>query len=205
MVALQFLVLPVQVRVLVRQHHTNYRESRAHISPGSLNIITTVMSDIRKGTPGDAGAVAGIFNHYVRTSDVIFSNRERSEAEMRGVLERVTAEGYPFYVSLEGDEVTGYCYAHAWQPDAVYGLTWEITIYLRHDVTGRGAGTKLLQAVIDDSRRAGAHTLVSCVTRGNAPCSRMMLRLGFGLTGCIKEAGYKFGRFLDDEFYQLML
>lgn len=159
---------------------------------------------IREGSFDDAAAMAGIFNYYIANSTVIFSDRLRTAADMRQRLESVVGR-YPFFVWDDNGAVLGYCFAHAYQPDPVYGATWEITIYLRHDATGRGIGSALLGAVIDASRRAGAHTLISCVTGGNEPCERMHLAAGFVKAGVLRDAGYKFGRYLDDVLFQLVL
>lgn len=148
--------------------------------------------------------MADIFNYYIANSTVIFSNRLRSADDMHRRLESVVGQ-YPFFVWDEDGTVLGYCFAHAYQPDPVYGATWEITIYLHHDATGRGIGPALLVAVIDASRKAGAHTLISCVTGGNEPCEHMHKRAGFEQIGVIRDAGYKFDRFLDDVLFQLIL
>lgn len=148
--------------------------------------------------------MADIFNYYIDTSTVIFSNRRRSAADMASMLEPVVGK-YPFFVFEENGELLGYCFAHAFQPDPVYSRTWEITIYLRHGHTGQGIGHHLLEAVIEASRQAGAHTLISCITAGNTPCENMHERAGFVRAGVIRDAGYKFGQYLHDVFYQKIL
>lgn len=161
---------------------------------------------IRKGTLNDAAAIADIFNHYVRTSTVIFSNDQLSADEMREKLEPVMKGGFPFFVDVDGDgTVTGYAYAHLYHPNPVYGRTWEITIYLRHGYTGRQIGSRLLERIINESRDLGAHTLISCITGGNMPCEKMHLNHGFTVAGTLLEVGYKFDQYLDDRLYQLML
>lgn len=150
--------------------------------------------------------MALIFNHYVATSTVIFSNTPLSANDMARRLEGV-AGTYPFYVSTDTDgNVTGYCYAHRWMPDEVYGHTLEITIYLHHQALGQGIGGRLLQSVIDSCRRAGCyHRLVSFITHGNIPCEQMHLRAGFRLMGVLPEVGYKFNQYLNDAVYLLDL
>lgn len=160
---------------------------------------------IRPGRLADAPAMARIFNHYVSTSDVIFSNDLLSSEQMRHKLEPVVAGRFPFLVAEIDGEVAGYCYAHRWMPDPVYGHTWEVTEYLSSPTTSKGIGTALLAEIIVRSRDAGAHSLISCVTATNVPCVHMLGRLGFERVGCVKESGYKFGRWHDDLFFQLML
>lgn len=150
--------------------------------------------------------MARIFNHYVRTSPVIFSNRTLSEDDMRDKLRRLGAGSeFPFLVAEADGALAGYAYAHLWQPDPVYGRTWELTIYLAPQACGRGLGTRLLTALVEACRRRGAHTLLSCISQGNEPCERMHRRAGFGLAGVLTGVGYKFGRYYNDAFYQLQL
>ena len=72
--------------------------------------------------------MARIFNHYVATSTVIFSNDILSAERMADKIRPVCGR-FPFFVSVDDatGEVMGYCYAHLWQPDPVYGRTWETT------------------------------------------------------------------------------
>lgn len=161
---------------------------------------------MREGRLEDAADMAYIFNHYVRTSDVIFSEQELGAAEMRRKLEPVVAGGFPFWVETdENDRVTGYCYAHLYHPDPVYHRTWELTEYMDKDSVGRGTGTRLLARTIEDCRSRGCHTVVAMITAGNEACERMVRRAGLVLTGTIRDAGYKFGRYLDDAVYQRIL
>lgn len=161
---------------------------------------------IRNGELNDAAAMAEIFNHYVRTSPVIFSNFTLSEAEMCEKLTRLgVGERFPFFVSEADGAVVGYAYAHLWQPDPVYGRTWELTIYLAPQACRHGLGTRLLAALVDACRKQGAHTLVSCISQGNVACEQMHLRAGFKQAGVLMGVGYKFGRYYNDVFYQLDL
>ena len=160
---------------------------------------------IRKGTLNDVAEMAKIFNYYVATSTVIFSERQLSADEFAPKLDGVVGE-FPFYIAEDTDgTMIGYWYAHRWMPDPVYGRSWEVTIYLNHNYVGQGFGRQLLNSVIDDSRLMGAHTLVSFITGGNIPCESLHKACGFKVCGVIKEAGYKFGQYLDDVVYQLIL
>lgn len=164
------------------------------------------MLRLSPGTLSDAAEMAEIFNHWVRTSTVIFSNKELSTAEMTEKMTSVVNGEYPFFVATDdNDRVIGYAYAHRYHPDPVYSGTWELTEYLSHDALGQGIGTKLFHTLINECETRGAHVLISCVTAGNVACEQMNLSAGFSLTGTIPQAGYKFGLWLDDALYTKIL
>ncbi|MDE7411244.1 MAG: GNAT family N-acetyltransferase [Paramuribaculum sp.] len=162
--------------------------------------------NIREGQLNDAARIAEIYNYYVRTSPVIFSNRQLSGTEMEQKLQRLeVGSRFPFLVATDDTGIViGYCYAHLWQPDPVYNHTWELTLYLDHESKGQGIGSALLRNVIDLCSKAGAHTLISCVSEGNTACERMCTNAGFSLVGRIPEVGYKFDRYYNDLIYQLI-
>lgn len=161
---------------------------------------------IRKGRIEDAADMASIYNHYVRTSTVIFSEKELSASDMTNkLLAMHVGDKFPFFIDEEEGAIRGYGYAHLWHPDSVYGQTWEVTIYLAPNDCAKGVGTSLLSEIIKASRENGAHVLISCITAGNMPCERMLQKLNFEKAGCLKEVGFKFGQYLDDVLYQLSL
>lgn len=164
------------------------------------------MLTLRPGTLSDAPKMAEIFNHWVRTSTVIFSNHELSADEMAKKLTPIINGGFPFFVATDdNDMVMGYAYAHAYHPDPVYSGSWELTEYLSSNALGNKTGTRLFHALVDECKTRGAHVLISCITAGNEACERMNLSAGFTLSGIIPQAGYKFGLWLDDAIYTKIL
>lgn len=163
------------------------------------------MCTIRKGTVEDAAGMAEIFNHYIATSTVIFSNRLRSREDMEEQITPVLKGDFPFYVAESDGRVLGYCFAHLWLPDPVYSRCWELTEYLSPDAAGHGIGSRLMENTIRHCREQGAHSLVAFVTEDNAPCIGMLTRAGFTHVGTLPETGFKFGRWLGDAIFQKIL
>ncbi len=162
---------------------------------------------IRKGNFDDAAEMARIFNHYVRTSTAIFSNKELTAEEMRRKLEILgVGTSFPFLVSVnDNGELTGYCYAHRWMPDPVYDHSWELTMYLSKDHLGNGLGSRMFKQLIDECIKGKAHVLVANITEGNTPSEKMCLAEGFREVGRMPEIGYKFGAYHTDVIYQKIL
>ncbi len=161
---------------------------------------------IRKGTLDDAADMAAIYNHYVATSTVIFSNKQLTSGEMRTKLEPLVADGYPFWVWEVDGVVRGYIYAHPWQPDEVYCHTWEIAVYVDKDCRGMRVGHQLLDALVKSCREEErVRVLISCITEGNVASERLHEGFGFKRVSRFEGVGYKFGEWLNDVHYQLTL
>ncbi len=81
----------------------------------------------------------------------------------------------------------------------------EASAYVLDGMTGRGIGRKLMECLIDDCRKRGFHALIACITTGNEASERMVKSFGFYEASHFREVGYKFGQFLDDSDYELLL
>ena len=69
----------------------------------------------------------------------------------------------------------------------------------------RGIGRTLLEAVIAEAAARGLHILVGGIDATNYASVALHQQLGFVHCGTIREAGFKFGRWLDLAFWQRML
>lgn len=159
---------------------------------------------IRAVKPEDAAAIAAIYNEYVLHTTVSFETEAVSEAEMRVRIRRFSAD-YPYIVEETDGVIRGYCYAHPWKERAAYTRSWESTIYLHPACIGQGIGRQLMQELIARCRAAGCHTLIACITGDNTTSRIFHEQLGFTGVSRFREVGFKFGRFLDVEDYQLIL
>ena len=63
----------------------------------------------------------------------------------------------------------------------------------------------LLQEVITNAKAQNYHVLVGGIDSQNAASIRLHQRFGFRQAGSLHQVGFKFGRWLDLEFYQLTL
>lgn len=159
---------------------------------------------IRPATPGDAAALAEIYNHYILTTTVTFETEPLSREQMRRRIEEISAEG-PYFVHESGGRVDGYCYAHRLGQRAAYEGSMELSLYLSPSSTGKGIGSALMERMIEECRTRAYRALFCLVTDDNEASKALCARFGFEKVGCLKAAGFKSGRTLDLDYYELLL
>lgn len=157
-------------------------------------------------TADDAAAVAQIYNYYIAETTATFDVGDVSVDAMRRRLDVLAAEQRPRIVATDGDGVVlGYAYAHRWKTKQSYDTTAEITIYVHPQQRHRGIGTALATRLIALCREAGYHALISSITDGNDESIALHERLGFTAVSRFVEVGRKFGEWLGDVDYELLL
>ena len=158
---------------------------------------------IRQVKAEDAAQIASIYNHYINETTVTFENEALSYREMKDRINAISTS-CPYFVYEENGAILGYCYAHPWKERAAYAKTYEISIYLDKNATGKNIGTKLIQKLIEECKKINCHALIACITAENEGSIRFHLRHGFKQVSSFKEVGYKFNRYLDVNDYELL-
>lgn len=167
-------------------------------------ITAAVAHGIRAVTVDDARAIAQVYNPYIADSVVTFEEVPVRPAEMARRI-RAVVPALPWYVLEQDGRVTGFAYASAWRQRSAYRFSVETTIYLDARIGGRGLGTRLYRVLIDDLRRRGVHTAFGVVSLPNPASVALHEGCGFRKVGHLAEAGWKFDRWVDVGYWQLML
>jgi len=159
---------------------------------------------IRACEPPDASQVCQIYNHYVRETVVTFEEIPVVEHDMAQRIAEVT-ERLPWLVWEQHGTIVGYAYATAWKARSAYRFSVESTVYLSQSFAGRGIGTQLYQALIADLRGRSVHCIVGGIALPNPASIALHEKLGFSKIGQFKEIGWKFGRWVDVGYWELVL
>ncbi|MEI4484952.1 N-acetyltransferase family protein [Frigidibacter sp. MR17.14] len=161
---------------------------------------------VRDAVPGDAGAIAGIYNDAVESTTAIWNEVTVDAANRVAWMAARQDAGFPVIVAVDAqDRVLGYASFGDWRAFDGYRGTVEHSVYVRGDCRGGGIGRVLMEALIARARAMGKHVMVGAIEAGNAGSVGLHLRLGFTETGRMPEVGQKFGRWLDLVFLQLRL
>jgi phosphinothricin acetyltransferase len=99
----------------------------------------------------------------------------------------------------------GYTYATRWRERPAYRYTAESTIYLNPAFSGQGIGRHLYGTLLDELRMGKMHVVIGVITIPNPASVALHEKLGFKKVAHFSEVGYKFDRWLDVGYWQLML
>lgn len=161
---------------------------------------------IRDATPDDLPAIRDIYNDAVANTTAIW-NETIVELENRATwFSDRQKSGYPVLVAIAGDgTVAGYASFGDWRAFDGYRHTVEHSVYVEKNQRGGGIGKALMLALIERAKALGKHVMVAGIEAGNTGSIRLHEKLGFTITGEMKEVGTKFGRWLDLTFMQIIL
>jgi phosphinothricin acetyltransferase len=156
---------------------------------------------IRAAREDDFAAIAAITNHYIATTAIHFGCEPVTGEELAASWRIGT---YPWFV-LDEDGVRGYAKASVWRERAAYRWTCETGIYMADGHHGKGHGTALYTALLDELRARGFHSVVAGVTLPNESSVRLHMRLGFSEVGVVRDAGFKLDAWHAVGFWQKLL
>lgn len=156
---------------------------------------------IRPATSQDAQAILDIYSHYVYNSHSTF---ELIPPSLTYMEDKIRNAQHPWLVYEEQGQVIGYAYAIHWKMREAYKRTCETSVYLHHEAGGKGIGAKLYQALMDILKEQGYHAIIGGISLPNDASVRLHEKLGFKKIAEFKEVGYKFDRWIDVGYWELI-
>ena len=158
---------------------------------------------IRPAKVEDIAAITAIYRPAVVQGTASFEFEPPDEGEMRRRFEKITGDGYPYFVAEEAGRVIGYTYASQYQPRPAYRYTVEDSIYVAREAHRRGIGRALLERLIAACAERGFRQMIAVVNDWDQISSIWLHRaLGFIVIGTIHAVGFKHGRWLDSVVLQ---
>ena len=161
--------------------------------------------EIRPAAATDAPSIASIYTHYVATTCITFETDAVSVDDMAGRVDEARQAKLPWLVAAEDDEIIGYAYASKWKGRCAYRYSVESTVYLDPTCIGKGVGTALYLALIDNLRSRGMQTVIGGIALPNAASIALHERLGFEKVAQFRRVGFKMQRWIDVGYWQLLL
>lgn len=162
-------------------------------------------TNIRPATLQDAPSILAIVNHNILHSTALYDYTPKEIAYIKGWLTEKTENNWPVIVAIQDNEVAGYGTYGTFRFKEGYKYTVEHSVYVSHQHTGKGIGKLLLAELINLAKQQGYHTMIGGIDAENKSSIEFHRKFGFTEAGLLKEVGYKFDKWLDVQFMQLIL
>ncbi|MDQ6773052.1 MAG: N-acetyltransferase family protein [Candidatus Dormibacteraeota bacterium] len=162
---------------------------------------TTRTFAIRTAVPDDMHAIVGIYNWAINQTFATIDSEPLSAEEAQAWWDHT---GKMVTLVAEGDEViAGWARLLPWRQRGFEVV--EDLVYVDPLYHGQGVGRQLLSRLIEEARGGGCRTIVASVAADNRSGLRLHESLGFEAVGTVRQAAYKFGRWMDITLVQRSL
>lgn len=160
---------------------------------------------IRNATTEDIPQILEIVNHAIlhTTSNYLY-DVQTLEKQLHWFEEKKSKK-FPIIVADHNGTAIGFGTYGTFREKIGYQFTVEHSVYVAPEFIGKGIGKQLLLALIIIAKDEGYHTMIGGIDAANLGSIAFHKKFGFVETGILKEVGFKFGKWLDLQFMQLIL
>jgi len=150
---------------------------------------------VRAARADDADAICAIYNEGIEDQGTLETER-RTIDERRSWLAARDAR-HPVVVVETDGAVVGWASLNVFNAREAYRHVADISVSVARAARGKGAGTALLERLVELGREIGFHKLVLAGFPWNAASVALYRRLGFREVGTYREQGLLDGRWVD--------
>ena len=162
--------------------------------------------ELRPCTEQQLPEILDIYNDAILNSTALYDYKIRTIEMMHAWYADKIKGNFPIVGAFDQNNVLlGFSTYGMFRVRPAYKYTVEHSVYVRTDKRGNGTGKILLKEIIKKAIEQDFHVMVGVIDASNTISMKLHENEGFILTGIMKEVGYKFDKWLDAAFYQLIL
>lgn len=163
------------------------------------------MVTLREALRSDVPEILNIINHEILHGTSVYDYTERTLAIQYQWFDDKKEHKYPILVSVKDGKVVGFATYGMFRPWEAYKSTVEHSVYVKEGNRGAKIGEQLIIALIKKAKDQGYHVMIGGIDASNQQSYDFHAKFGFKETGRLPKVAYKFNRWLDLVFMQLML
>jgi len=153
-----------------------------------------------------ATPILEILNEAIVNSTALYDYKPRGPETMVAWFNAKEQGRFPVIGAVnDSGQLCGFATYGTFRAWPAYKYSIEHSVYVHKNHRGKGLGLLLMQRLIADALEQQYHVMIGGIDATNHTSIALHKKLGFTLSGTIKHAGFKFGRWLDLAFYQLLL
>jgi L-amino acid N-acyltransferase len=163
------------------------------------------MTTIRAARETDLPEILEIYNHVILNTTAVYAYEPHTLEMRMDWFESKVRDGYPLFVAEDAGRVVGLSTYGPFRAWPAYKYTVENSVYVAADRRGKGIARLLMSPLIVAACVQGYHAIIASVDAMNEPSLRLHRSLGFEEVAHFRQVSYKFGRWLDLKFLELLL
>jgi phosphinothricin acetyltransferase len=163
------------------------------------------MTIIRPARETDLPEIVEIYNHVILHTTAVYQYVPQTLEMRKTWYDGKVKDGFPLFVAEDAGRVVGLSTYGPFRPWAAYKYTVENSIYVAADQRGKRIARLLMSPLIDSARTQGYHAIIASIDATNEASLRLHRSFGFEEVAHFRQVGYKFGRWLDLKFLELLL
>jgi len=160
---------------------------------------------IRPATENDLNGILDIYNDAILNTTAIYNYKPYTKAEIEKWFADKKKESYPVFVTEIDNRIAGFVSYGPFRVRPAYKYSVEHSVYVHPDFRKRGLAKKLLIKIIEVARENNYHAIVAGIDADNKISIELHKQFNFVEVGHIKQVGFKFNRWLDLTFMELLL
>ena len=163
------------------------------------------MVQIREALRADLPQMLDIYNDLILHTTAVYSF-EPHTLEMRTEwFQTKQDQGFPILVAADENIILGFATFGPFRSWPGYKHTVENSVYVTANARGKGIGKLLLQQLIEHAKKLKMHAIIAGIDADNEISIHLHKNFGFTEVAHLKEVGFKFNRWLDLKFLELVL
>ena len=160
---------------------------------------------LRDATIEDLPAMLDIYNEVILNTTAVYSEQPHTLQMRTDWFNDRLKNNFPVYVVDIDGVIAGFCSFGHFRVWPCYRFTAELSVYVAVDHRGKGLSKLMLQKIIDRAREMNIHALIAGISADNTVSIKLHHSFDFQEVAHFKEVGFKFNRWLDLKFLELLL
>ncbi|CDS09993.1 hypothetical protein LRAMOSA02670 [Lichtheimia ramosa] len=162
---------------------------------------------IREANDNDLQVITDLYNERILNSTSLFVFETLTLEDRKQWLDDCKSQGYPVIVAedKETKETAAFANFSSFRSKPAYNLSAEISVYIHPNYHRRGLGRLLVKEMNRIGKQMQFRAIYAVITSENTPSIQLFKSLNYRHVGTFKDVGYKFGKWLDVDFWELII